>query len=115
MLRYLFRKPLFPIICNIDNYVFSARTEHDFLKKITTLKFDQKLQYDVIDFNIEGWSFVPDLMVISPLTIKKNWTKKEINDLVNNRNNKNNKKPYILKLYKQLNVIFSELVEYIED
>jgi len=115
MLRYLFRKPLFPIICNIDNYVFSARTERDFIEKVSGLKFNQKSQYDVIDLNAEGWSFVPDLLVLSPLTIKKNWTKKELSDLVNNRNNKKNKKPYTIKLYKKYDDIIRELIEYLED
>ncbi len=37
----------------------------------------------VVDAAAEGWVLVTDVMVLSPLTHKKRWTKKEVIDLFN--------------------------------
>lgn len=117
MLRYLFRKPKFPIICNINNFVFGAKSEKEFIDKIPSIKFDAKTHFDVIDITSEGWLFSPKLMALSPLTLKKKWMKKEIINLVNNRKNKNNNNDYSMKknMNKRLDIIISELVEYLNE
>jgi hypothetical protein len=42
----------------------------------------------VVDSTLEGFEYYPELDTISPLTIKKRWTKRELIDRVNSRENK---------------------------
>ena len=87
-LTYFFRKPKYPLLCDIDGFVFAANSEKSFLKNLAMAIVDPEKMYDVIDSKIEGWSFLPKYMTISPLTFKKGWTKKEIIALYNGRSNK---------------------------
>jgi hypothetical protein len=42
---------------------------------------------DMVDVTGEGWAFDPELMIVSPLTIKKRWKKLEIVGLFNGSDN----------------------------
>ena len=86
--KYFFRYPNFPIICNFDNFIVVASNSDEFELLLLENKFIEDKIYNIIDSNAEGWAFHADLKVISPLTIKKKWTKKELIQLFNNRSNK---------------------------
>ena len=113
MLKYFVRKPIYPIICNIDGYVIGAKSEKTFLKQLAETNVEIEKTYSLIDSSGEGWVFLPDLMTISPLTLKKKWFKKEVIDLFNNRINTSEKIMYSTKSLssKRFDRIFKEIVE----
>ena len=42
---------------------------------------------DIVDATGEGWAFYADLMIVSPLTLKKRWKKVEVIRLFNESDN----------------------------
>ncbi len=52
--------------------------------QIRSIELPSEAQIPVLDVTGEGWVLHIDLMVLSPLTVKKRWTKKEIVELFNN-------------------------------
>ncbi|HHD56981.1 MAG TPA: hypothetical protein ENK89_04815 [Desulfobulbaceae bacterium] len=87
-LQYLFRKPKFPLIISIEGHFIGAKTPADLLKKLSRVPFGDSAYYQAIDKTGEGWNFSPEQRLLSPLTFKKRWTKKEIISLFNQRINK---------------------------
>ncbi len=78
MVEYLFRRPVYPLLIETDNCIRSAKNRRQLNRIIETAAFGAKKFYDVIDSTGEGWSFSLEHSVISPLTLKKRWHKKEI-------------------------------------
>ena len=86
-MKFLFRKPQFPILGSIDGHFISAKTSTSLSKKISTIQLAPGESYDLVDNRGEGWSLHVNEMTISPLTFKKRWTKKEIIKMFNERKN----------------------------
>ena len=84
---FLFRKPKFPIICDIDGYVIVAKSKSNFEKQLSAYNICKGARYPTIDITGEGWPFYPEHMAISPLTTKKKWFKKDVIAIFNNRKN----------------------------
>jgi hypothetical protein len=84
----LFRKPKFPIICDIDGYVIAAKSISGFERQLSTCNICKVSRYPIVDITGEGWSFYPEHMAISPLTTKKKWFKKEKITLIDRKNKK---------------------------
>jgi len=78
---------MFPVICEIDGFVFAANSSKSLEKWLQTIPLGDKKTYDMVDATAEGWSFMPEHMAVSPLTFKKNWTKKAVIALYNGRKN----------------------------
>jgi hypothetical protein len=109
MFTYLFRKPKFPIICDIDGIVIAARSEKSFAKQLEKVPLNPEKSYRLVDVSGEGWSFLVKHMAISPLAFKKKWFKKEIISLYNNRkNSSSDSNKYSEKLY-----LLSVLIRYL--
>lgn len=87
MLNYFFRKPKYPVICDIDGYVIAAKNEKSFVKCLSEVNQDSDKTYNLLDSTAEGWAFMPKHMLVSPLTFKKKWTKKELTSIFNSRKN----------------------------
>jgi len=87
MLNYLFRKPKYPVICNIDGYVIAAKSEKSLVKYLSEVELDLKRTYNLVDSTAEDWVFSPEHMFVSPLTFKKKWSKKDVISIFNNRIN----------------------------
>jgi hypothetical protein len=83
MVRYLFRKPKYPLLIETDSRVVGARSGQRIDRLHKQGAFVNKGMYAVIDSNGEGWSFVPEHGVISPLTMLKQWNKPKIIDFFN--------------------------------
>ena len=108
----LFRKPKFPIICDIDGNLIAAKSISGFEKQLSAYNMCNGTRYPVIDITGEGWSFYSDLMVISPLTMKKKWFKKEVITIFNNRKNNTSNVTYSEKSIsaKRYDKIFQDIV-----
>jgi hypothetical protein len=113
MITYIFRKPKYPVLCSINGFVIAARSEKTFLKQLLLTDVDSEKSYDLVDSTNEGWMFTPKEMMISPLTFKKSWTKKEIIALYNGRKNRaDDCAPYSEKSLssKRLDILFQDIV-----
>ena len=86
-IQYAFRRPRFPIICAVDRELLSASSPAAFQRQVERLDLQHAGPIDVVDVTGEGWAFHPQLMVVSPLTLKKRWKKIEIIRLFNASNN----------------------------
>jgi len=111
-ISFLFRKPRFPIICDIDGYVISAKSISGFEKQLSAYNICKESRYPIIDITGEGWSFYPEHMAISPLTKKKKWFKKEVIAIFNNRKSNTSNVTYSEKSIstKRYDKIFQDIV-----
>ena len=112
--QFLFRKPKYPVIVDIDGVVVCGRSAITLAKRLSKLINLQEKSYDAIDSTGEGWSFYFDKWVLSPLCLKKRWTKLEIIRLYNNRKNKTSDHvTYSEKSLssKRLDMIFNDIFE----
>jgi len=83
MIRFLFRHPRFPVICDAQDVVIAAETPKQLYDQICSNELPLGEQIPVIDVTSEGWVLHTELMVVSPLTLKKRWTKKEVIEVFN--------------------------------
>jgi len=119
-MHYFFRKPKFPIICDIDGVLILASSANSLEKRLKNLILEKENLYAVIDSTIEGWSLDAlddSTFVISPLALKKRWTKMDLINLYNQSENcKKNNKPYSEKSLssKKLSVVFNGISELIK-
>ena len=86
-IRYAFRRPRFPIICAVGNELLSATSPTVFQRQIERLDLQGAKVIDIVDATGEGWAFHADLMIVSPLTLKKRWKKIEVIRLFNESDN----------------------------
>jgi len=84
--RYWPRRPRFPIIVDTGIGLIGAVSGSDCAKRIVRLgPFDSDDLMSVVDSTSEGFGFYPRMMLITPLTTKKRWTKAEVIALYNDR------------------------------
>ena len=119
-IRSFFRKPKYPILCNVDGHLIGAKSDKTLAKELSALELKKDEQYDVIDSTGKGWLLLTKHMVLSPLNFKKRrWTKLEVIRLFNDRTNKPDpdEKPYSEKSLsgKKHDRIFRDLVERLYD
>lgn len=114
MIKYLFRKPIYPVICDIEGNVFAAKSDKSFAKGLSDISLDPEKTYDLVDSTAENWMFSPKHMMVSPLTFRKHWTKKEIIAAYNGRKNSSDD----VKLYsekslstKRFDKVFGDIVD----
>ena len=116
---YLYRKPKFPVLCNFNGHVVSINGIDDTFKKITNIKLIENSQYEVIDSSGEGWNlfYSNSSLIYSTFTLKNRWTKKEIIELVNMRENNISKKMYEISNLdsKKLITIIKELILFLKE
>jgi hypothetical protein len=83
MIRFLFRRPKFPVIFDAQGVLIGAETPKQLDDQIRSIDLPQGEQLPVIDATGEGWVLHTDFMTVSPLTFKKHWTKKEVIEVFN--------------------------------
>ena len=111
-IAFFFRKPKFPIICDFDGYVVAAKSLGGFSAELSKVEFAGDAHFPVIDISGEGWVFSPKYSMISPVTAKKRWTKKEVIAIFNNRKNNHSQMSYSEKSLsaKRFDRIFQDIV-----
>jgi hypothetical protein len=110
--QYLYKKPVFPVICNIQNNLIAARNHEALVHLLEKFTFSEE-EYEIVDFAREGWEFYPNNNIVSPLTSKKQWNKKELIALYNNSNGVTEKYPEKYLSNKPFDFIFMDLVKLI--
>lgn len=86
-ISFMFRRPKFPVILNLDGVVIGARSPRSLEKALLKAGLDPAKVYEMVDSTGEGWCLYTEQMIISPLTVKNRWFKKEVIGLYNNRKN----------------------------
>ena len=86
MIRCLFRSPEFPLICDAGSILIGAMSLADFADQAAVLDLPGDANLPVVDASSEGWVFNTQHSMVSPLTTKKRWTKKEVIALFNASN-----------------------------
>jgi hypothetical protein len=90
MTSFLFRPPQFPIILFWDEEAVTAANIAEFERLVQSQspvpQPDQLMV--VVDSRWEGFAYFPDLDAVSPICVKKEWTKRELIDAVNARTNR---------------------------
>ena len=79
-LSFAFRKPVLPILVDVNGHVIVAESDRALLQKLVTLAPAPGNDFNAVDAAGEGWSvhvFEEDI-VVSPLVWKKTWTKLEL-------------------------------------
>lgn len=82
-MNFFWRKPAFPVLVDTGTELIVLRTAGEGDRLLPGLEKDVKM--DVIDAKVEGFAYVPQHHTITPLTLKKSWTKAEIIALYNAR------------------------------
>jgi hypothetical protein len=82
-LNFLFRKPRLPIIIDTGVGLVGAKSWGACRALLAQLPSSDLTPRDVIDATAEAFSFYPQHMAFSPLTVRKRWTKMTIIELYN--------------------------------
>ena len=85
--QYAFRRPRFPIVCAVGDELISAGSPAAFQRQIARFDVQAGKTLDIVDARGEGWAFHVDLGIVSPLTLKKRWTKTAVIRLFNESDN----------------------------
>jgi hypothetical protein len=108
-IKYLFGRPQFPVICNIDNNLFAARNMSMFEKNLEKFELTKEY-YPVILSNSTERNYSINSKIFL-LSFAKKYTKQQLIDLYNNSND-------ISEIYKgrsisvkRFEAIFNEIVE----
>lgn len=78
MIRYLFRSPVFPVVCDVGRVLVGADPPAQLEDHLALLDLPAESQLPLVDADAEGWVFDTTHQVVSPLAFKKRWTKKEV-------------------------------------
>ena len=76
-IRYFFRMPRFPLLLDTGIELIALHGADECEARLPPLALTGDPR-PVIDAEAEGFAFYPDLETITPLTLKKDWTKAEI-------------------------------------
>lgn len=110
----MLRKAKYPMLIQTDTVVVGVSNNAGFDRAAKKHKFESGAAFDVIDATGEGWLYGPESNLLSPLTAKKNWNKKEIIEFYNSSvKNEQPNKVYVGKSLsnKRVSKIVEEIVE----
>lgn len=82
-LQCVFRRPRFPIICNVDGELVAGGNLQQFERRIAKVELPAGRTFKIVDASGEGWGLHPELSAISPLTLDKQWTKAQVIEMFN--------------------------------
>lgn len=85
--QYAFRRPRFPVVYAVGSELRAATSSVALRRQLERLELPRAAVVDLVDATGEGWAFHSDLMIVSPLTLKKHWKKIEVVRLFNESDN----------------------------
>ena len=71
------------MICDAQGVLLGAETPKQLSDQLASIQLNAGEQIPFIDATAEGWVLDVDHMIVSPLSIKKFWTKKEVIEVFN--------------------------------
>jgi len=82
-LKCVFRRPCFPIICDVDGELVAGGNLQQFERRLGKRDVPSDRTFKIVDARGEGWVLYPELSAISPLTLDKRWTKARVIGMFN--------------------------------
>jgi hypothetical protein len=73
---FAFRRPRFPVICDLDGDLFAAASAAVLQRRLGELPNDKKMRF--VDTTGESWMLLPDQMILAPEFPMRRWRKSEI-------------------------------------
>ncbi|MEO6165101.1 MAG: hypothetical protein ABIP88_13305 [Candidatus Binatia bacterium] len=86
-LKFVIRRPRFPIICQIGAELVAGDNLQQFERRLKKMDLTTEDTFSIVDARGEGWALHRDLSAVSPLTIDKNWTKARVIEMFNSSAN----------------------------
>lgn len=77
-LTYVIRRPRYPVLCEVAGDVIAARSRQQLERRLSAMPLPADATLRMVDRSGEGWGVHVGLRAISPLVLKKNWTKAEL-------------------------------------
>ena len=77
-LIHVFRRPRYPILCEVPGDLIVADSLGQLERRLSKLDVPAAGTRHIIDARGEGWALHTEMGAVSPLTLKKNWTKAEL-------------------------------------
>ena len=77
-LSYVFRRPRYPVLCQVAGDVVAARNRPEMERRLGRLDLPQDGRLPMVDAMGEGWEVHLALGAVSPLVLKKRWTKADV-------------------------------------
>ncbi len=114
---YMFRKPKYPIIGNINGFLICGKNERQLFANLENRATSIDDKYDLFDANGDLWNLSLDKMLIAPTMLKRRWTKMRLIELFNSsQNSKIISQQYSTKSLssKKLGKIFLDILELVE-
>jgi hypothetical protein len=65
-ITYVFRRPRFPLICEIDGRLIGAQSAAEFRRRLARLDLSSHKKFTAIDAKGERWMLLPDMMAVAP-------------------------------------------------
>lgn len=84
-MQFFLRKPVFPLLIDTGTELVVLRTAAEAERRLAGRVDPGAGFLDVIDARVEGFSYHPGRDILSPLALKKVWTKAEIIALYDTR------------------------------
>ncbi len=77
-LMHVFRRPRYPVLCEVPGDLIAAYSRPQLERRLSKVEIPRDTTLHVIDATGEGWGLHTQLMAVSPLVLKKTWTKAEL-------------------------------------
>ena len=77
-LNFFFRSPVFPVIFDIGLGAACAENPSELESYLIKYGSRNNTHGELIDMHYEGFMVIPDKLLVSPLTMKKKYSKKEL-------------------------------------
>jgi hypothetical protein len=65
-IRFAFRKPRFPLICDLDGDLFAAQSPAALQRRLAGLEFPDERKARFVDANGESWRFLQNETILAP-------------------------------------------------
>jgi len=86
-ITYAFRRPKFPLICDLDGDVFAAGSPAGLQRRLGDLDLTDGAKMRIVDASGESWMIFPEEMILAPGFPLRKWRKIEVINMFNGRRN----------------------------
>jgi len=77
-LSYVIREPRYPVACEVVDDLIAARSRQQLERGLARVSLPADGTLRMVDASGEGWGVHLSLSAVSPLALKKTWTKAEL-------------------------------------
>ncbi|MGH7427347.1 MAG: hypothetical protein ACREJ4_03155 [Candidatus Methylomirabilaceae bacterium] len=77
----VFRRPRWPVLCEVPGDLVAAYSLGQLERRLSKFQLPLDTVLHMIDATGEGWGLYTELAAVSPLVLKKRWTKAELLEL----------------------------------